>query len=153
MVQEGSNRELRVSFPCPYLFMSSWIKGDVPSQALPAQEEAVSTQGHQHTAQVGQQGAGQGHCSLDNILQPGRQLCREGREKPAATGKVLNQPFCGLTAYLWALLLLFMGTSEMWLVTFFFLYIMGNMEFSRVRFPHCTSTLRNPNLKRLSICL
>lgn len=53
------------------------MEGDAPSQAPATQEDAVSAEGHHHTLQVGQQRAGQGHCSLDSILQPGRQLFRE----------------------------------------------------------------------------
>lgn len=104
MVQERSNWELRVSFPCPYLFFISWIKRDAPSQALATQEDTVSTEGHHHTVQVGQQRAGQGHCSLDDILQPGWQLLRERGGEMCYNGKG-PQP-----AFLWADSL-FMSTS------------------------------------------
>lgn len=60
------------------------MKRDAPSQALATEKDAVSAQGHHHAAQVGQQRAGQGYGRLDNVLQLGRQLCRQQGGKRVA---------------------------------------------------------------------
>lgn len=78
---EKETTESSVSFPCLYLFMRSWTKWYAPSQALATQEDAESAEGYHHTVQMGQQRAGQSHCGLDNILQPGWQLLIEWGEK------------------------------------------------------------------------
>lgn len=109
------------SMPLPVLYLLDKARCSLPG--------SCHTGGHREHRGSPPHSAGGPAKGRPGPLQSGRHpptwmaaLEREGRGKCAIMVKVHNQPFCGLTAYLRALLLLFMGSSEMWLVKIFSLY-------------------------------